>query len=77
MFIRLHSKNYQILLAMDNNSQARMYNMTDYYIGLGLALSSSGFIGMYFMLLRSVMLKLNSTTLKICVIIFSVIIEIR
>jgi len=52
---------------MDNNGQARMYNMTDYYIGLGLALSSSGFIGMYFMLLCSVMQKLDSATPKICV----------
>lgn len=33
---------------MDTDEQIRMYNMTDYYIGLGLALSSSGFIGMYF-----------------------------
>lgn len=32
---------------MNNDEVLRMYNMTDYYIGLGLALSSSGFIGLY------------------------------
>lgn len=32
---------------MNNDEILRMYNMTDYYIGLGLALSSSGFIGLY------------------------------
>lgn len=30
---------------MDKNEKIQLYNMTDYYIGLGLALSSSGFIG--------------------------------
>lgn len=33
---------------MDKNEEIQRYNMTDYYIGLGLALSSSGFIGLYF-----------------------------
>jgi len=30
---------------MDKEEAIRMYDMTDYYIGLGLALFSSGFIG--------------------------------
>jgi len=35
---------------MDKDEANRLYDMTDYYIGLGLALSSSGFIGVYFVL---------------------------
>lgn len=35
---------------MDKDEAIQLYDMTDYYIGLGLALSSSGFIGLYFIL---------------------------
>lgn len=32
---------------MDSGENIRLYNLTDYYIGLGLALFSSGFIGKF------------------------------
>jgi hypothetical protein len=35
---------------MDKEEQIRLYNLTDYYVGLGLALFSSGFIGLYFII---------------------------
>jgi len=35
---------------MDKEETIKMFDMTDYYIGLGLALCSSGFIGLYFIM---------------------------
>jgi len=35
---------------MDKEETIKMFDMTDYYIGLGLALCSSGFIGLYFII---------------------------
>lgn len=42
---------------MDKEEQIRLYNLTDYYIGIGLALFSSGFIGMYFILFYFIFYK--------------------
>jgi len=44
---------------MDKDEQTRMYNITDYYIGLVLALCSSGFIGMDFILFQFFAFKFN------------------
>ncbi|VVC34268.1 Magnesium transporter NIPA [Cinara cedri] len=44
---------------MDTDEQIRMYNMTDYYIGLGLALSSSGFIGASFIIKKKALVQIS------------------
>jgi len=46
---------------MDKNEAIPKYDMTDYYIGLGLALSSSGFIGMYLFMLFIILIDIFSS----------------
>ncbi|XP_050520979.1 magnesium transporter NIPA2 isoform X2 [Daktulosphaira vitifoliae] len=47
---------------MDKNLENVPFNMTDYYIGLGLALSSSGFIGASFIIKKKALIQLSLGT---------------
>lgn len=56
---------------MDKEETINMFDMTDYYIGLGLALCSSGFIGLYFIMfiiLFNIFSNLNVISKKIYII---------
>ncbi|CAI6352271.1 unnamed protein product [Macrosiphum euphorbiae] len=44
---------------MDKDEPIRLYDMTDYYIGLGLALSSSGFIGASFIIKKKALVQIS------------------
>ncbi|XP_025424700.1 magnesium transporter NIPA2 [Sipha flava] len=44
---------------MDKEEQIRLYNLTDYYVGLGLALFSSGFIGASFIIKKKALVQIS------------------
>jgi len=56
---------------MDKEETIKMFDMTDYYIGLGLALCSSAFIGLYFIMfiiLFNIFSNLNVISKKMYII---------